>query len=215
MNVKWLGHASFLITSAGGVRIVTDPYTTGKGIEYGEIRERADVVLVSHGHGDHSNTAAVGGNPVVVDRAGTNTAKGIEFKGVSCYHDADEGAKRGSNTVFLFTVDGLKVAFLGDLGHPFSVEEAAEIGVVDVLLTPVGGFYTIDAADADRVCEALKPKVVIPMHYKTEKCGYPIAGVEDFLKNKQRVRRLGTSEVDILPDTLPAETEVVVLHHAL
>ena len=215
MKIRWLGHASFLITSDDGFRVITDPYTTGRGIEYGEIRESADAVVVSHGHGDHSNVGAVGGDPVVLNGPGTRTAGGVAFEGVACHHDPEGGALRGPNTAYAFAVDGVRVSFLGDLGHPLTLDQAAAIGAVDVLLVPVGGTYTIDAGDADRVCDALRPRVVIPMHYKTDKCAYPIGGVEAFLKGKPRVRRVGASEVEFTAATLPAEREVVVLEHAL
>jgi L-ascorbate metabolism protein UlaG (beta-lactamase superfamily) len=215
MKIKWLGHASFLITAANGVKVITDPYQTGSGIDYGEIEESADVVVVSHGHADHSNVGAVKGSPVTVSGSGSKVVEGIEIKGVGAFHDEDQGSQRGENTVFTITVDGMKVGFLGDLGHVLTNEQVAQIGVVDVLLAPVGGTYTIDAANAERVCDALKPRVIIPMHFKTEKCGYPIAGVEPFLQGKKGVRRVGSSEADFTKETLPATSEIVVLEHAL
>jgi L-ascorbate metabolism protein UlaG (beta-lactamase superfamily) len=215
MKVKWLGHACFLITSRGGVRIITDPYAVGGGINYSPIKETADVVLVSHDHGDHSNVSAVRGTPKVVEGDGTKTAKGIQFRGIASYHDASQGEQRGPNTVFCFNVDDLKLCHLGDLGHVLSPGQVNEIGAVDILLVPVGGFYTIDASVASRVCDQLKPKVIIPMHFKTPKCAYPIAGVEDFLKGKKNVRRAGGSEVEFEREKLPAATEIVLLQPAL
>jgi L-ascorbate metabolism protein UlaG (beta-lactamase superfamily) len=91
----------------------------------------------------------------------------------------------------------------------------ADIGEVDVLLIPVGGFYTIDAKTASRICDQIKPPVVIPMHYKTAKCAYPISGVEDFLKGKERVKRTDTSEVELGKSELPEATEIIVLQHAM
>ncbi len=116
MKIKWLGHASFLITSDSGIKIITDPYETGGGLSYGEIKESADIVTVSHDHFDHNNVAAVPGNPQVVK--GTAEVKGIEFKGISTYHDEAKGGQRGKNTILCFEVDGIRVCHLGDLGHP-------------------------------------------------------------------------------------------------
>lgn len=215
MKIKWLGHASFLITSDSGVRVVTDPYARGGGIEYGPIQETAEIVTVSHKHQDHNNVGAVKGKPTLVDVAGTRNVKGVDLLGVSTYHDGAKGAQRGPNIVFCFTMDGLRVCHLGDLGHELDAAKAKEIGTVDVLLVPVGGFYTIDCGQACSVCEVLKPKVVIPMHVKTAKCDYPIAGVEDFLKGRKNVKRVAGSETEIKKDTLPAETETIVLQHAL
>jgi len=215
MKVKWLGHSCFLITSRDALRIITDPYAVGGGINYSPIKETADVVVVSHGHDDHSNVSVVQGKPEVVKGDGTKTAKGIQFKGIVSYHDASQGKQRGDNTIFCFTIDGIKLCHLGDLGHVLSPGQVNEIGAVDILFVPVGGFYTIDAPVASQVCDQLKPKVVIPMHFKTPGCTYPIAGVEDFLKGKKDVRRVEDSEAGFEQGRLPAATEIVLLQPAL
>jgi len=215
MKVKWLGHACFLITSKDGTRVITDPYAVGGGINYSPITESADVVVVSHDHGDHSNVSTVQGKPEVVKNSGTKTAKNIQFKGIATYHDASQGQQRGPNTVFYFTIDDIKLCHLGDLGHVLSPEQVTEIGAVDILFVPVGGFFTIDAPVASQVCDQLKPKLVIPMHFKTPKCAYPIADVEDFLKGKRNVSRVGGSEVDLEQDKLPTATEIILLQPAL
>ena len=215
MKVKWLGHSCFLITSGDGVKIITDPYAVGGGINYSPIKETADVVVVSHGHDDHSNVSAVQGKPEVVKGNEKKTARGIEFKGIATYHDASQGKRVGLNTVFCFTIDDIKLCHLGDLGHVLSPEQVNEIGAVDILFVPVGGFYTIDASVASQVCDQLKPKIVIPMHFKTPKCAYPIAGVEDFLRGQKNVRWVGGGEVDFERERLPAATEIVLLQPAL
>jgi len=215
MRVKWLGHACFLITTKGGLRVITDPYAVGGGINYSPIKETADVVVVSHGHDDHSNVSAVQGKPEVVTGSDKKTAKSIQFRGVATSHDASQGQQRGTNTVFCFTIDDIKLCHLGDLGHVLTPEQVSEIGAVDILFVPVGGFFTIDASAASQVCDQLKPKVVIPMHFKTPKCAYSIAGVEDFLKDKKNVRRVGDSEVDFERERLPAAAEIVLLRPAL
>ena len=215
MKIKWLGQASFMITLDTGIKILTDPYTTGGKLSYGEIRESADIVTVSHEHGDHNNVAAVGGNPKVVRGAATAEIKGIKFKGIPCHHDEVGGNKRGDNTIFCFEVDGVRVCHLGDLGHQLSDKQVAELGRIDILLIPVGGFYTIDAKVAGQVCDRLKPKVILPMHYKTDRCGFPIAGVDGFLQGKAGVSRLDASEVEFKPGELPVSTQIIVLKSAL
>jgi L-ascorbate metabolism protein UlaG (beta-lactamase superfamily) len=213
MKIKWLGHACFLITSDTGLKIITDPYETGGDLSYGQIKESADIVTVSHDHTDHNNVAAVQGNPMVV--RGAASIKGIEFKGIPTYHDETGGRQRGRNTILCFEVDGMRLCHLGDLGHQLSDSQVAELGTVDILLIPVGGFYTIDAKVATQLCDRLKPKVIIPMHYKTAKCAYPITGVEEFLKGKKGVSRLNTSQVEFKPGELPPTTQIVVLNPAL
>jgi len=158
MKIKWLGHSSFLITSDEEVRIITDPYATGGGIDYARIAEAADIVVTSHQHRDHNAVSQVKGNPTVVKETGSKEIKHIEFTGISSYHDDAKGKQRGPNTIFCFTVDGI-------------------------------------------------------MHYKTSKCTYPIADVEEFLKGKQNIRRLESSEVEFKKEKLPPSTQIVILKH--
>jgi len=213
MKIKWLGHAAFMITAETGTKIITDPYLTTENLSYGEIKESADIVTISHEHGDHSNLSAVRGNPEVV--RGTAKVKGIEFNGVPTYHDNIAGKQRGNNTIFCFELDGVRVCHLGDLGHPLNDKQVAELGSVDIVLIPVGGNYTIDAKVAGQLCDQLKPKVIIPMHFKNDKCAFPIAGVDEFLQGKENVSRLDVSELEFKQAELPATTKTVVLKPAL
>jgi len=215
MKVKWLGHASFLITSEEGLKIITDPYSVGGGINYGRIEESADIVLVSHKHGDHDNVATVKGKPAIVNAPGKRNIKGVDFQGIPSYHDEVKGKQRGQNLIFCFNLDGIRICHLGDLGHQLDGSQIADINGVDILLIPVGGHFTLDARDASKICEKLNPGVVIPMHYKTNKCEYMIAGVNDFLKGKTDVRQLNTAETEFQKKLLPLKTEIVVLKHAL
>jgi L-ascorbate metabolism protein UlaG (beta-lactamase superfamily) len=215
MKIKYLGHATFVITSNKGVNIITDPYETTPDLTYGEITESADIVTVSHKHFDHGNVAAVRGNPVVINRAGRSEAKGIEFNGIASYHDEAGGSLRGDNIIFCFELDGVRVCHLGDLGHRLDDKQLKEIGSVDVLLIPVGGVYTIDAKVATEVCDQLKPRVIIPMHYKTEKGLAGISGVEGFLNGKANVSRPDSSQAEFKPGELPATGQIIVLKPAL
>ena len=214
MKIKWVGHASFLVTSEEGKKIITDPYNVGGEIKYAPINESADVITISHDHRDHNNATAVKGNPTIIKDAGITKVKGIEFNGIPSYHDTVQGSQRGKNIIFCFTLDGINICHLGDLGHLLSNEQIAEIGSVDILLIPVGGNYTIDAEQATAVAKSLKARIVIPMHYKTSKCDYPISGVEEFLKAKRNVRELNSSGVEYKKEQIPEEVEIVVLQHA-
>jgi L-ascorbate metabolism protein UlaG (beta-lactamase superfamily) len=215
MKIKYLGHSAFVITSNKGVKIITDPYTPGPDLTYGEINESADVVTVSHGHHDHNNVAAVKGSPEVVNRAGRSEAGGIEFRGIASSHDEVGGKLRGDNVIFCFEVDGVTVCHLGDLGHRLDDKQLKEIGRVDILLIPVGGVYTIDAKVATEVCNQLKPMVIMPMHYKTEKGLLGISGVEGFLSGKANVSRPDSSQAEFKPGELPATAQIIVLKPAL
>jgi len=213
MKITWLGHAAFLITSDDGIKIITDPYMPNERLTYDEIKESADIVTVSHGHSDHNNVAAVRDNPQVVE--GTAEIKGIEFNSILTNHDNAGGSQRGNNTIYYFEVDGIRLCHLGDLGHELGDEEVAELGKVDILLVPVGGNFTIDAEVATEVCSKLAPRVIIPMHFKNDKCDFPITGVDEFLQGKKNVTLLDTSEAEFKAGELPASTQIVVFKSAL
>ncbi|MDI6893011.1 MAG: MBL fold metallo-hydrolase [Bacillota bacterium] len=221
VEIQWLGHACFLLTSPGGTRVVTDPFDQQVGYKVKTVG--ADLVTVSHEHFDHNHVQTVSGSPQVVraltpagDWASPAASVGdVTVSMVPTYHDAEKGAKRGKNGCFILEMGGRRVVHLGDLGHLLSPEQAGAFGSVDVLLTPVGGFYTIGPAEADRVIGLLRPRVVIPMHFKTAaNAGWPIGGVEDFLRGKQGVRRMGGSVAKVEKAELPAGTEYWVLEPA-
>jgi L-ascorbate metabolism protein UlaG (beta-lactamase superfamily) len=215
VKVEWLGHACFLITSNGGVKIICDPYKyLGMGLKYDRIDESADIITKSHGHGDHSAIDEVEGNPSVVDSAGKTQVKGIEICGIACYHDETQGLQRGTNIIYCFDMDDMRLCHLGDLGHMLSDKQLVDIGQVDVLLIPVGGKFTIDPVVATKVCDQIKPKVAIPMHVKTAKCDFVPYTAEDFVKVKSNVRRADGSEVEFSKDALSVGTEIVILKHA-
>ena len=218
MKIKWYGHAAFLLTSDQGLKIIIDPYEPGAfggQLSYGKIKDQGDMVITSHDHADHNYTKDLPGTPQVVKGSGSRTIKGISIKGIPTYHDPTKGSERGTNTIFTIKLDDIQLCHLGDLGHLLSDKELAEIGPVDILMIPVGGFFTIDPKEATRVAEQIKPKVLIPMHFKTEKCGFPIASVEDFLKGKTNTKRARASEAAFDKATLPQQMEIVVLEHAL
>ena len=218
MKVKYYGHASFKLTTESGVRIIFDPYESGAfggGLMYGKITDEADLVLTSHDHADHNHVADVKGKFTRIDKEGAYDLAGVKIQAMPCFHDPSQGKERGKNLMFVVEADGLRVAHVGDLGHVLDAAAVKQLGRVDVLLLPVGGFYTIDAREATRVMDDVKPKVTIPMHFKTDKCGFPIATVDDFTTGKTRVKRLDASEAEFIRDQLPKDTEIVVLKHAL
>jgi len=215
MKVKWNGHASFTLTSADGTVLVTDPYDpSGYGgvIKYEPVTDQADGVLVSHDHADHNYVESLSGSPEVLK--GSGRVKGVDVQGIASFHDESQGSERGTNTIFAFSMDGVRVCFVGDLGHRVSQDQVREIGPVDLLLLPVGGTFTLNARAAADVAEALRPRVVIPMHFKTDKCDLPIEGVEAFLSEVSGVKKIGASEVDVSGDKLPGNREVWVLDFA-
>lgn len=193
MKLTWLGHACFLLEQ-DGYKIVTDPYTGVEG--YPPLQVSAHEVVCSHHHFDHD---AVDRVTLLPPAASPFTIREAE----TC-HDDQGGALRGSNTIRVFTAGGVSVAHLGDLGHQLTAEQLAAIGPVDAVLVPVGGVYTVDAAGAKAVCDAIGAKCVVPMHYRHAPYGLPnVAGVEDFLAlwPAGAVRRLDGPSLEVGPET--------------
>lgn len=175
-----IGHAKFLIELENGMRIVTDPYDVTCG--YPVTPVPADVVLVSHGHHDHNAVETIPGNPRVIDQAGEyELGGGVTVTAVEAYHDEVQGAKRGRTLLFSVRAEGLNAVHLGDLGHLPTAEQCAKLAPADVLMVPVGGFFTIDAAAAKETAALLSARVILPMHYRTRvNADWPIAPAENF-----------------------------------
>ncbi|MGB9880871.1 MAG: MBL fold metallo-hydrolase, partial [Anaerolineae bacterium] len=142
------------------------------------------------------------------------TAGGVTITGVHVAHDEKGGSERGKNTIIIIDDGDIRLVHLGDLGHVLDDTTVKALGRVDVLLVPVGGFFTIDHKQAGQVVEALNPRVVIPMHYKTELVDFPIAKVDDFLAAQPKVERKNSPTVELTQATLPSERLVMVLPHA-
>lgn len=179
MIIRCIGHAEFLIELESGMRIVTDPYDASCG--YPVLQIPADVVLVSHGHHDHNAVENVQGVQHTVDAPGRYDLGDAVVTAIEADHDEAGGSKRGKTLLFVIEAEGLRVMHMGDLGHIPTAEQIAALGQSDVLMIPVGGFYTIDAKTAVAVADKLNARVVLPMHYKTAaNADWPIAGVESY-----------------------------------
>lgn len=218
MKIKWYGHAAFLITTAKGVRIIIDPYQSGAfggALSYGRITDEADIVLSSHDHDDHNYTKDIKGKFSFINKQGVYEEKGVKIRAIPTFHDPSMGRERGNNLIFLVYADDMTLAHAGDLGHTLDEAVIRELGKIDILLIPIGGFYTIDTREAEKVIEDLKPLVAIPMHFKTGKCDFPISTVEEFIKGKPGVNETGKTEVEFTRSTLPTREEIVVMRHAL
>lgn len=212
MRVKYIGHSCFLIEAADGTRVITDPYEPGcydGALKYRPVSEEADIVLISHDHADHNWSSGVGGDPVIISDGSPRTVKGIEIIGVATFHDTSQGSERGGNVIFRLVVDKLAICHLGDLGHTLDDNEASRLKPVDILLLPVGGFFAIGAEESDDIIGALSPRLVIPMHFKTDGVDFPIAPVDNFLADRKGVTRVGGPEVILLAEDLPAGTLVL------
>jgi L-ascorbate metabolism protein UlaG (beta-lactamase superfamily) len=203
MNIKWLGHAAFLLT-ADSTRVAIDPFQLPPEersirFDYPPIREDADLVLISHEHFDHNGADAIGGTPEVLRAsAGAFDSPVGEIIGVASEHDPAAGTRRGANTIFRFTLDGVRCCHMGDFGQSgLRSEQREAIGEIDLLFVPVGGGPTADGRQAAEIVAQLKPATTIPMHYATEAIDF-VDGPEEFLAAVPAdVSRAGTSEIEL------------------
>lgn len=185
MTITWLGHSCFILDS-GGFRALLDPYRDVPGLA--DIETEADAVYCSHGHFDHAYTEKV--------RLTAGKENPFTVREIAVFHDGQGGALRGGNTIRTFTAGGITAVHLGDLGHPLSRSQVADIGPCDVLLIPVGGYYTIDAPTAKAAADAIGANVVVPMHYRSGPVGFDVLGtLEDFtgLYPPELVKRYGNT----------------------
>jgi len=217
VRIRWFGQSAYLLT--GEQRVFVDPFgdmsaAASRGLEfrYPAIEGvEADLLLVTHEHGDHNGVEAIGGEPVVLrSRAGTFDSPVGEVVAVASEHDDRAGTARGGNTIVVFTLDGLRVCHLGDFGQPaLRPEQREAIGAVDVLFVPAGGGPTVGGAEAAALVRELAPLLVVPMHYRTEAVNFlePPDAFLDALG--MPVERVAGSEVET-GDVMRAEPVVAL-----
>ena len=210
MEITWLGHSCFRIKGKE-VTLITDPYDGSIGYSLG--KPKANIVTSSHPHPGHGFVAGVGGDPRLVHGPGEYEIAGVFIHGVSTFHDNERGEQRGKSTVYLIEIDEITVCHLGDLGHVLSSEQAEEMSGVEVLLVPVGGLSTIDAATAAEMVRLLQPRIVIPMHFKTEVVPFKLEPVDTFLNEMGLKRASPQPKLSITKTSIPEEMQVVVLDY--
>jgi len=218
VQIHYFGHACFMLKNLSGTSVLIDPYT---GLDYPPLKVEADIVLITHEHFDHNAVGDVTGNPVVIhgltkDGKGWNAIdksfKDVHILAFPSYHDRNKGADRGKNTIFLIHIGGLSIAHLGDIGYVPTKEELKKLPPIDILLIPVGGFYTIEPEEADEIAAHINPRILIPMHYKTKGSGkLPIKPLDVFLKGKKNVEEVNSAVYVVSPEVLPKKMKIVVL----
>ncbi|SFA98859.1 L-ascorbate metabolism protein UlaG, beta-lactamase superfamily [Acetitomaculum ruminis DSM 5522] len=194
IKIKWYGHSCFKVTYKG-YRIAFDPYEDYiPGLHLPKIK--ADEVICSHGHNDHNYKEGV-----TIEK---NAPNPFNIKLIKGWHDEVKGAKRGENTISLLEADGYKIIHFGDIGEELSKENEELFMDADLVLIPVGGFFTIDAALAKEITDKINAKIIIPMHYRSKDFGFEQIGpVEDFTKLCDNVKIYDGSEIEINKDTSP------------
>ena len=212
IEIEWFGHATFQITSSKGTRILTDPHSRDD-LRWPSLDQH--IVTTSHQHGAHSNLYMAKGNPVILEgltpggenwRPVQTSIRDVSVYSVPAYHDKSQGLQRGKNAIFVFRVDDICIAHLGDLGHMLTPAQLKLLGKIDVLLVPVaGGMFTVTPGEAVEVTKQVKPRIAIPEHYWWE------GGAEGFVGGFSRVKRINGPVLRIAKPDLPPPTQVVVL----
>ena len=199
MKLIWHGHSCFAL-EAEGYTVVFDPYADGAVPGCAPLRLTADAVYCSHEHSDHGARQCV-----------TLSGRGcpLPVEAIACFHDNMHGALRGKNTIHILSAEGMRVAHMGDIGHMPGKQAIQALAGVDALLIPVGGHFTIDAATAVQVIDAIGPRVVVPMHYRLGGMGYDVIGTLDqFTALRTDLRRYDGNTLELTPDT-PRQTAVL------
>lgn len=215
MEIIYLGHSSFLIKTKRA-RVVTDPFDPQMvGFKFPKIE--ADVVTVSHHHHDHDRSDLVTGEPLVIDLPGQFEKQGVKITGYLSFHDKSQGAERGENILFKLVSENISVLHCGDLGAILKDNFLDRIGNVDLLMIPVGGFYTISPQEAVQLVRKIEPAIVLPMHYNQSNLNQRefshLAPLDVFLKEMNLNGNLSHLDKLVIKKTdLPEEgTKVVVL----
>jgi L-ascorbate metabolism protein UlaG (beta-lactamase superfamily) len=210
VDITWLGHSCFRIKGSQAA-IITDPFPPDLGYTLG--KQTAEIVTVSHQHPSHSYIQGIGGEPHIIKGPGEYEISNVLIIGIATFHDAIKGQAKGKNTAYLMEIDGLAVCHLGDIGHVLSDEQVEEMGSVDVLLLPVGGVSTINAAMASEIIRKVEPRAVIPMHYKTPAIKRQLDPVEDFLKEMGMGQVEPRPKLSVTKSNLPVSTQVFLLSY--
>jgi L-ascorbate metabolism protein UlaG (beta-lactamase superfamily) len=217
MRVDWYGQAAFHLSGREGT-VFIDPLGDTSGLaargiqfDYPAIEGvDADLLLVTHEHADHNGVEAIGGDPAVLrSTAGRLESPIGEVVAIASEHDEAAGTQRGPNTIFVFDLDGLRVAHFGDFGQTaLREEQAAAVGAVDLMFLPVGAGPTIGPEQASAIVERLSPRWVVPMHYRTHRIGF-LEPADGFLDRMPHVHRLQETGFDT--DSLPGDERPLVV----
>ncbi len=192
--LTWYGHSCFKLDFGSGGSVIFDPYSPGSvpGTELPDELE-ADMVLCSHQHGDHNAAGRI-------RLSGNKPA--FQLSLFDSFHDPNRGAKRGKNKIALVEYGGFRAVHLGDQGCPLTRDQAEALKRTDLLLVPVGGFFTIGPDEAAAICEQLRPRVIVPMHYRRGERGFDVLlPLSAFTEKFGSSREIQGNRLEIGPDT--------------
>ena len=207
MEISWLGHSCFQLRGKN-VTLITDPFSPQPAHSLGKIS--APIVTISHNHPGHNFAGGVDGDPRIVRGPGEYEISDVLITGVASYHDNKHGQELGRNTIYIIHMDDLIICHLGDLGHILQEEQLEEVADADMLLVPIGGQHTINAAQAAEVISQVEPHIVIPMHYSPS-IGDAPNPLDKFCREMGIEAIAPQPKLSITHSALPAETQVVIL----
>jgi L-ascorbate metabolism protein UlaG (beta-lactamase superfamily) len=212
LTIEWMGHSMFQITSSKGTRVLTDPHGA---FDLPHPTLPQHIVTTSHQHSPHSAVEMAPGTPVILQGLTPNgdnwqkistTIRDVSVYVVPAYHDKSQGMQRGKNAIFVFRIDDICIAHLGDLGHLLTPDQLKMMGKIDILLVPIaGGYFTVTPSEAREVTKQVNPKIAIPMHFSWEQA------VQPYIQGLTRVKMLKTPVLKISKPELPQPIETVVL----
>ncbi|HSQ13262.1 MAG TPA: MBL fold metallo-hydrolase [Candidatus Deferrimicrobium sp.] len=212
VTIEWLGHSTFQITSSKGTRVLTDPHGA---FDLPRPTLPQHIVTSSHRHGPHSSVHMAPGTPVIfhgLTPSGedwqkiSTTIRDVSVYVVPAYHDKSRGMQRGKNAIFVFKIDDICIAHLGDLGHVRTPDQLKMMGKIDILLVPIaGGYYTVTPSEARELTKLVNPKIAIPKHFWWE------PAVQEYTQGLTRVKMLSTPVLKISKPELPQPIETIVM----
>lgn len=220
MEITYLGHSCFKLKNKAGLILYIDPYRSEE-VGLSLPKDVADVVLLSHDHDDHNAkeiiTGAVNREEVfVIDKEGEYEIAGVLITALKTFHDKTNGEERGKNLIFSIITDDLNIVHLGDLGHTLSASQVEKLGSVDVLMSPVGGTFSLSPEQAIEVVKEVSPSYFIPMHYKTSDTKGSLMVLEPldkFLeKNKFPVSTESVHKIKLDTGSMPDDTQILLMN---
>lgn len=219
MHIQWFGQSFFKIIAKNSlgqdIVIAIDPFNKDCGLKIPN-KFGADLTLVSHDHEDHNNLEIIKGTEIspetfIINGSGEYEVKGVMVYGVPSFHDDENGAKLGENTMYIIEIENIWLAHLGDLGQKkLNQQQLEHLEGVDILLIPVGGTYTLDSKAAREIISEIEPRMIIPMHYKIPGLKFNIDGVDKFVK-EMGLKSEETDKLKITKKDLPQDDTKLIL----
>lgn len=209
MQLIWYGHSCFLIKTSNGKRILMDPFENNIG--YNSNFPKCDLITISHLNVEHSYLKNIDATTKIINETGSFDMNFLDLEGISTFHDKCNGFKRGPNIIYIFKVDGYRLCHLGALGHIPSDLILEKLKNLDILLTPIGGHFSLDGFEASKLCNLILPKYIVPMHYKTYKTPLYLDDSKKFITSMKHIKKINTNVLDTSDLTFNDKCQTIML----